>query len=42
LKATWAQAGAHGISAALFSAGGIMASGWAPSEADLLEIERQL
>jgi fructuronate reductase len=42
LKATWAQAGAHGISAALFRAGGIMASGWTPSDADLLEIERQL
>ncbi|WP_397578914.1 mannitol dehydrogenase family protein [Sphingorhabdus sp.] len=42
LKATWAQAGTHGISAALFSAGGIMASGWTPSDADLLEIERQL
>lgn len=42
LKATWAQAGAHGISAALFSAGGIMASDWVPSDADLLEIARQL
>ena len=42
LKTTCAQAGAHGISAALFRAGGIMASSWTPSEADLLEIERQL
>ena len=42
LNATWTQAGVHGISAALFSAGGIMASGWVPSEAELLEIERQL
>jgi len=42
LKTTCAQAGAHGISAALFRAGGIMASSWTPSEADLLEIARQL
>jgi fructuronate reductase len=42
LKAIWKQAGAHGISAALFRAGGIMASSWTPSDADLLEIERQL
>lgn len=42
LKATWMEAGAQGISSALFSGGGVMASGWEPSEADLLDISRQL
>lgn len=42
LKATWMEAGAQGIAGTLFAAGGVLASGWEPSEADLLEIGRML